>query len=1024
MPLSPTKLTELGIDPAVFSAATAGNDRLELILQKLQVPTPAAPAAAGPVPVPPLSPQLISARFKALGPVVTSEHIGSPRETKAYLTPGDFNMVGATLSGKAGSKKVEIEDKKAAPFFNPIVGGPATVWVEAFGCNLEELATACGYAADCNAFCQRLGYTNFVAFRDLVTQKSGKVEFQMKTEEKGGVSTAEVVSGYVAANIYRNIAEDQKSAQFQPNDELAPRVYLVYDEKNGTFSSASKHLIGSKTLDEHLLGATVAAAGGHVRVVDDEAKGGSGTDRPISKNHAVPALSDKQQLADALVAGAIMGYSPKPENMVVVSRRERSDNTTYNAVAMVGLGNALLGPKPKLGGNHFLDHFNQNGTGSIGSNYPGMIPSKEMINALKKAKAHAVAIQTGVRESVDGLQTLTNKMADDLVTALAVAPPRTPQAELKIANLKQSLKDATQAIVDIHNNYRADGTAARVLTDAHWEAVFRNAAPSHTGAGSAVSIKFLVKTEIDASLGAVKVFCDSSIGVSSTKLDGVISQMELQLEIDDYLKMENKNPSDPASQARFLAEKEAKLAKINVQYKILDDAAHPGIIAPSSPGSSRFSTLSRGKRAALIVTSPITVPVALGVAATGAVAVGTAAAVASPILVPSLLSNQHKPGNLKKKFGALSKGQRAALIATSPITAPVALGVAAAVAPVTVPVMAIKNKASQETRDKEAKKSEEKGGIKWIKSESGPGTGFKGTLSEYMGQRQAELDRRADPTKPSSTGVASLLASTSTIAPNDKGKSFVPKIIDPNPHSVVKLEENRKKIFRCINEEMAGVKPTKTVGTGHEKTLTKALTKEFRQRNGTYPTPDDLKALKAEFVAEFERKKIVANNVITTNNKNPNNFAGLGLQLSNAVKEPNGYFRFEIEDVVKGGPVDIYNKEFDVIGLVAHRRPDPIQKGDTILVKADSEVEARKRIADEGLRKDGDIQVFKKRKLDKIFESHKRLHNTEVRPINRDIHSVMMQKNDKGQYELSDFGQSKSLVSQNQQQAGKGGLSA
>lgn len=209
--------------------------------------------------------------------------------------------------------------------------------------------------------------------------------------------------------------------------QIVPEVSLVYDPARGRTSVASRYLEGDadgvRTLDAYGVekGAILSAKRKHVRCVSGKVADASLGEFAVDGDIIGPL---KQNLADAIVLSAIVGdHDVNPGNMLVITR------DGMNSVARIDYGHAfndLLNASKINGGqledreNPLLDFFNREKVaGLLGDpsklwrDYPGMVPSQEMLNALRR-------FQDGYVEIVDrGVQTAKSEFAELLVSMKA-----------------------------------------------------------------------------------------------------------------------------------------------------------------------------------------------------------------------------------------------------------------------------------------------------------------------------------------------------------------------------------------------------------------------------------------------------------------------------------------------------------------------------------------------------------------------------------------------------------------------------
>lgn len=190
-----------------------------------------------------------------------------------------------------------------------------------------------------------------------------------------------------------------------------PEVSLVYDSKEKKVSVASKYLQGDlkgvRTLDEYAREIhQLPKDQKHVVCVsgNDEKTGELALD---GKNMS----GLKQSLANNIVLSALVGdHDVNPGNMMVVTQAGQSH------IARIDFGHAfndLLNAPQFLGGqlldkeNPMLDFFNREKVAGLSNNqsklwrdYPGLVPSPEMVNALRNmSKNMEVQIEKGINNA-------------------------------------------------------------------------------------------------------------------------------------------------------------------------------------------------------------------------------------------------------------------------------------------------------------------------------------------------------------------------------------------------------------------------------------------------------------------------------------------------------------------------------------------------------------------------------------------------------------------------------------------------
>ncbi|STX29756.1 Uncharacterised protein [Legionella beliardensis] len=206
-----------------------------------------------------------------------------------------------------------------------------------------------------------------------------------------------------------------------------PEVCLVYDAEQKRLNVASKYLEGDKdgvrTLDGYVqeIGLVIPPGKKHAVFISENKE----VTKPGEVSLAHPGISElKPSLARALVLSAIVGdHDVNPGNMLVIT--EGGDNY----VARIDFGHALndLLNAPKLSGgqiedknNPILDFFNRayvagvpRAQSKLWRDYPGMIPSQELVDALRemgqqfssKATAGVSSAKHEFEEAIQHLET-------------------------------------------------------------------------------------------------------------------------------------------------------------------------------------------------------------------------------------------------------------------------------------------------------------------------------------------------------------------------------------------------------------------------------------------------------------------------------------------------------------------------------------------------------------------------------------------------------------------------------------------
>lgn len=206
-----------------------------------------------------------------------------------------------------------------------------------------------------------------------------------------------------------------------------PDVSLVYDPDRKKVGVASKYLEGDangvRTLDEYALQNGVKFAKGSRHVVCVSGVEANHEQNQMSLDHDLIAI--KQNLANAIVTSAIVGdHDVNPGNMLVITR-----NGHLSAVR-IDLGHAfndLLNASRINGGqledkeNPILDYLNRKQVAGLGGDpsklwrdYPGMVPSQEMVNALLEISSEYTSkIEFGILQARIEFSDLIHEMQNN-----------------------------------------------------------------------------------------------------------------------------------------------------------------------------------------------------------------------------------------------------------------------------------------------------------------------------------------------------------------------------------------------------------------------------------------------------------------------------------------------------------------------------------------------------------------------------------------------------------------------------------
>jgi len=257
-------------------------------------------------------------------------------------------------------------------------------------------------------------------------EKTGGVTGSLKVKHESGESY-QLKPSILDAKIYRQIKANQTDhenlgeviaasiAQRILGTKRAPKVSTVYDDKNKKILVASQyldHVVG--TLDEYGMGNYLQnqARVRHIKIV---------TENP-DKTRGEIAWSELPQsvrdtLAEAVVASAIVGdHDINPGNMMVLA--DERDGEPFYEVARIDFGHAfndlIHASSTFNGGLHDVDNpvfdflnrthlaglFKRSEPSKLWRDYPGLMNSQELMNALLKiGDMHISEIELGSDEA-------------------------------------------------------------------------------------------------------------------------------------------------------------------------------------------------------------------------------------------------------------------------------------------------------------------------------------------------------------------------------------------------------------------------------------------------------------------------------------------------------------------------------------------------------------------------------------------------------------------------------------------------
>lgn len=269
--------------------------------------------------------------------------------------------------------------------------------------------------------------------------KPSIVDNTLRRRIKAGGTDRENFGEVIAASINHHLF----------GDKAAPEVSFVYDNDEGKTLIASKYLSGEiiKTLDDYGKKLPeVSTTKKHIQLVQGDAI----SDEKIGVDH--PSVSPlKQGIADAIAQSAFVGdHDVNPGNIMVVI-----DHEGVAQVTRIDFGHALndlLNAPKKLGGrvrdkeNPMMDFLNRKSVAGLyppgdpsklWRDYPGIVFSKEMVNAYRKIGDITLA-------QLDGALTeAKNKYVDLLLTL------RDDNNEAGISHVHRSLGAIYQNITGI-----------------------------------------------------------------------------------------------------------------------------------------------------------------------------------------------------------------------------------------------------------------------------------------------------------------------------------------------------------------------------------------------------------------------------------------------------------------------------------------------------------------------------------------------------------------------------------------------
>jgi hypothetical protein len=237
---------------------------------------------------------------------------------------------------------------------------------------------------------------------------------------KAGGTDRENYGEVIAAKIARSILMNE-------DFEAAPDVMLVYDKERKKTPIASKYLEGDKVrnLDEFIQekGQITLIGKKHARFIDGSKKtGGIGLKEREYDIGGEENTDLRKDISRGIVGSIIIGdHDINPGNFIVVTKDGK------DRVARIDFGHAfndLLNAPKFFGGqvrnkdNRVLDFFNReniagltksNSQSKLWRDYPGMIPTQEMVDALKEV-SQSTKLQQGIENTKKEFDELLSEM--------------------------------------------------------------------------------------------------------------------------------------------------------------------------------------------------------------------------------------------------------------------------------------------------------------------------------------------------------------------------------------------------------------------------------------------------------------------------------------------------------------------------------------------------------------------------------------------------------------------------------------
>ena len=242
--------------------------------------------------------------------------------------------------------------------------------------------------------------------------KMGGKNYQLKPSIKDNSFGRSLKAGGTDRENYGEVilAKIARRILITDSFEAAPDVRLVYDKDRKRTPVASKYLEGEqvRTLDAFIQekGEIVLTGKKHIKFVDGSKKGGAD---PLHREYDISGKENaelRKDISRGIVGSIITGdHDINPGNFIVVTQGGK------DRVARIDFGHAfndLLNTSKAFGGqvrnkdNQVLDFFNRENVAGLPKaqsklwrDYPGMIPTQEMADALKE-----VSQSTGLKQGV------------------------------------------------------------------------------------------------------------------------------------------------------------------------------------------------------------------------------------------------------------------------------------------------------------------------------------------------------------------------------------------------------------------------------------------------------------------------------------------------------------------------------------------------------------------------------------------------------------------------------------------------